>query len=48
MVNARKNKEYPIETWEEMKAVMTKRFMPSYYYQELYQNCKALGKGIGV
>ena len=34
MVNRRRNREYPIETWEKMKAIM--RFVPSYYYRELY------------
>ena len=32
VVIKRRNKEYPIETWKEMKAVMRKRFVPSYYY----------------
>ena len=36
VVNRRRNREYPIETWEDMKAVMRKRFVPSYYYQKLY------------
>ena len=45
MVNRRRNKEYPIEEWEEMKAVMRKRFVPSYYYQELYQKLQSLRRG---
>ena len=36
VVNTRRNREYPIETWEEMKVVMRNRFVPSYYYLELY------------
>ena len=45
VVNRRRNREYPIETWEEMKAVMRKRFVPSYYYQELYQKLQSLRRG---
>ena len=45
MVNRRRNKEYPIETWEEMKAIMRKRFVPSYYYRELYQKLQSLRQG---
>ena len=29
----RRNGEYPIESWDEMKRVMKKRFVPSYYYR---------------
>ena len=36
LLNRRRNKEPPIETWEEMKRVMMKRFVPSYFYRELY------------
>ena len=36
VLNRRRNRDYPIETWEEMKAVMRKRFVPSHYYRELY------------
>ena len=32
VLNRRRNKEYPIKTWEDMKAVMRKSFVPSYYY----------------
>ena len=44
-MNRRINIEYPIETWEEMKAVMRKRFVPSYYYRELYQKLQNLRQG---
>ena len=42
VLNRRKNMKYPIETWEEMKAVMRKRFVPSYYYWDLYQKLQSL------
>ena len=45
MVNRRRNREYPVETWEEMKAIMIKRFMPTYYYRELYQKLQSLRQG---
>ncbi|PKI40716.1 hypothetical protein CRG98_038897, partial [Punica granatum] len=32
----RKNHERPIETWDEMKTVMRRRFVPSYYYRDLH------------
>ena len=35
VINRRRNREHPIETWEEMKTMMRKRFVPSYYYREL-------------
>ncbi|GKV11019.1 hypothetical protein SLEP1_g22308 [Rubroshorea leprosula] len=40
-----RNREHPIETWEEMKAVMRKRFVPNHYYQELYKKLQGLRQG---
>ena len=37
VLNKRRNRERPIETREEMKAVMRKQFVLSHYYRELYQ-----------
>ena len=31
-----RNRERPIDTWEEMKAIMRKRFILSHYHRELY------------
>ncbi|KAL5738445.1 hypothetical protein ACOSP7_031206 [Xanthoceras sorbifolium] len=45
VMNRRRNRERPIETWEEMKAVMRKRFVPSYYYRELYNKLQSLRQG---
>ena len=42
MVNRRWNRERSIETWEEMKIIMRKRFVPSHYYQDLYQKLQGL------
>ena len=42
VLNRRRNREYPIKTWKETKAVIRKRFVPSHYYQELYQKLQNL------
>ena len=34
-----------VETWEEMKRVMRKRFVPTYYYRELYNKLQNLKQG---
>ncbi|RVW59802.1 hypothetical protein CK203_100612 [Vitis vinifera] len=41
----RRNYERPIETWEEMKATMRRRFVPSHYYRDLYQKLQSLTQG---
>ncbi|XP_031403186.1 uncharacterized protein LOC116212684, partial [Punica granatum] len=45
MINRRRNREPPIDTWEEVKRVMRKRFVPSYYYRELYNKLQSLRQG---
>jgi hypothetical protein len=45
VTNRRRNHERPIETWEEMKAIMRRRFVPSHYYRELYQKLQSLPQG---
>jgi RNA-splicing ligase RtcB len=45
VINRRRNKERPIDTWEEMKVVTRKRFVPSYYYRELYKKLQRLRQG---
>lgn len=32
----------PIETWEEMKTMMKKRFVPSHYHRDLFRNLEIL------
>ena len=34
-----------METWKEMKSLMRKRFVPIYYYRELYNKLKNLRQG---
>jgi hypothetical protein len=45
VINRRRNRKRPINTWEETKVVMRKRFVPSYYYQELYKKLQGLRQG---
>ncbi|PKI50201.1 hypothetical protein CRG98_029410 [Punica granatum] len=47
VINRRRNREPPIDTWEEMKRVMRKRFVPSYYYRELYNKLQSFRQGRG-
>ena len=39
-LSRRRNRERPIDTWDEMKRVMRRHFIPSHYYRELYHVCK--------
>ena len=41
----RRNLERPVETWDEMKTIMRRRFVPSYYHQELYNKLQRLTQG---
>jgi hypothetical protein len=45
VMNRRRNHERPIETWEEIKAIMRRWFVPSHYYRELYQKLQSLTQG---
>ena len=45
VMNRRRNHESPIETWEEMKASIRRRFVPSHYYRDLYQKLQSLSQG---
>ncbi|XP_041011314.1 uncharacterized protein LOC121255093 [Juglans microcarpa x Juglans regia] len=39
------NREPPVDTWEEMKMLKRKRFVPSHYYRGLYQKLQRLIQG---
>ncbi|GKV49074.1 hypothetical protein SLEP1_g55845 [Rubroshorea leprosula] len=43
VLSQRRNQERPVDTWEEMKAVMRKQFVPSHYYRGLYQRLQGDG-----
>ena len=45
LINRRRNREPPVDTWEEMKMLMRKRFVPSRYYRGLYQKLQRLIHG---
>ena len=45
MMNRIRNYERLIETWEEMKATMRRRFVLSHYYRNLYQKLQSLTQG---
>ena len=42
VLNKRRNREPVVETWEEMKRVIQKIFVPTYYYRELYYKLQNL------
>jgi len=42
VLSRRRDRERPVETWREMKALMRKRFVPSHYYKDLYQKLQRL------
>ena len=44
-MNRRRNYERPIEMWEEMKATIRKRFVPSHYYRDLYKKLQSFTQG---
>ena len=37
VINRRRNHEWPIESWEEIKASMRRWFVPSHFYRNLYK-----------
>ena len=45
VMNRRRNYKRPIETWEEMKATMRRRFVPSHYYRNLHKKLQSLTQG---
>jgi hypothetical protein len=38
VVERRRNRERPINMWEELKTILKKRYVPKHYYRELF-NC---------
>ncbi|KAJ4713009.1 Mutant gag-pol polyprotein [Melia azedarach] len=45
VINRRKNGEKPIRSWDEMKLVMHKRFIPSHCYRDLHRKLQGLVQG---
>ena len=42
VINRRRNRECPIEIWDEMKSLIRKQFVPNQYYRDLYQKLQCL------
>ena len=45
MTIRRRNQEYPIMTWNEIKVVMRKRFVPNHYYRDFHNKLQGLIQG---
>ncbi|GKV02531.1 hypothetical protein SLEP1_g14964 [Rubroshorea leprosula] len=45
LLSRHRNRKCPVDTWEKMKAVMRKQFVPSHYYSDLYQRLGGLTQG---
>ncbi|KAJ4710334.1 Mutant gag-pol polyprotein [Melia azedarach] len=45
VINRRRNREKSIQSWEEMKLVMRRRFIPNHYYRDLYRKLQGLVQG---
>ncbi|XP_057812070.1 uncharacterized protein LOC131026252 [Salvia miltiorrhiza] len=45
VTSRRRNNEPSIQSWQEMKAVMRKRFVPTHYYRELFNKLQTLRQG---
>jgi hypothetical protein len=45
LLSHKRNIERPVETWNEIKTVMSRQFIHSHYYKELYQKLQWLGQG---
>jgi len=37
VINCRRNYERKVDIWNEMKSIMSRRFVHNHYYKELYQ-----------
>jgi hypothetical protein len=38
VVERRRNRERLVNTWEELKIIMKKRYVPKHYYRELFNH----------
>ncbi|RDX80077.1 hypothetical protein CR513_39409, partial [Mucuna pruriens] len=45
VINRRRNGERPICTWEDMKSIMRRRFVPSHYHRDLHRKLQSLTQG---
>ena len=42
VTNKRRNYERPIDTWDDLKALMRRRFIPGHYHRDLFQRLQSL------
>ncbi|XP_073153133.1 uncharacterized protein [Henckelia pumila] len=45
VISRRINRERPVEMWDEMKQIMRKRFVPNYYYRDMFRRLQNLNQG---
>ena len=45
VISKRRSGERPIALWEELKVLMRRRFVPNYYYRDLYMKLQGLNQG---
>ena len=45
MTSKRRNYERPIDTWDDLKALMRRRFIPGHYHKDLFQRLQILTQG---
>ncbi|KAJ9557269.1 hypothetical protein OSB04_011883 [Centaurea solstitialis] len=45
LLSRRRNEEQPVETWDEMKPLMRRRFVPPHYYRDLYNRLQGITQG---
>ena len=41
----RRNRERPIETWDKLKGIMRRHFIPNYYHRDLHHKLQTLIQG---
>ena len=45
VVERKRNRERPVSTWEELKIIMKKRYVPKHYYRELFNRLQMITQG---
>jgi hypothetical protein len=45
VVERRRNRERPVSTWEELKTIMKKKYVPKHYYRELFNRLQMITRG---
>jgi hypothetical protein len=45
VVERKRNREIPVNTWEELKTIMKKRYVPKHYYRALFNSLQMITQG---